>query len=847
MIRVAPLLFWLLAGVGTVWAQTGPVLRNLEANNLVYNEGDPTISITSTLQVASQVPISRAIVQLTDGYVAEQDQLIFSDTEGLRGIYDAPSGTLLLVSYPAGSSGSAVSFQNALRTVTYQNTNLTNPQPGLRGLSIQAFDEQGRASAALTRNLSVLATDNPPELSLPNDAPIAYANPGNGQPVAIFDGLNVVDPDGNTISSAEVTIDEGFRLDEDRLLLTDNSNDDITVTVSSNGQTVTLNGADTPEAYQNALRSIQFSNSTLLVAPTEGNRKITVTVSDQNARSLGVSRFVTVGNADVPPTVSTVTKATTTGADLPFTRGDFASQYRDPESAPFTGIFIRSRPRRGTLLFKGREVNNSSINRGLLVGANEFSELLYRSDSDFTGEDQFLWNASDGSNFAANNATVSIQVSAPEPTIELTVPDAVTVPEEQELRLPPLTLTVNPEVSVTATLSVSNGVLSLPEEVDTLSLLSYASGDGMADPTLVFTGSPAAIAYALSGLLYLPNEGYEGPDALSVSVSASSNATDTGTLTITVVPNNELFRLSNLESGPLTYPANAPPVELTDQLTVEVLDDESTVRIASATVTISEGYTAEEDILGFISSGAITGDQQDNVLTLSGVADASAYQEALRAVTYQNTSDEPVSSKAVTFTLFDETNFASNTVTRSITVQPTGSLTISLPRNMVTVCSDQTDTLVVALTSNQTDVTYEWTCDSGDCGFMGATDQPTVVIAPPRTTQYFVVVSSAGDELQVRDTVDVTVSDCPGTALDIPSGFTPNDDGENDQWVINNAPPPLAVEIFDRYGHSVYQSDDYQNDWRGTYDGTLLPVGTYYYVVTDLDGETYKGAISILR
>ena len=1099
MIRVTYLLCLLLIGTSAVRAQTAPVLSNLEAANLIYNEGDPATPLTNTIQLASQNPITRVAVQIADGYVAGQDRLVFADTEEIRGVYDEATGTLLLLSYPAGSSGSAVSFQNALRTVTYQNTNLTDPQAGLRTLSFRAFDEQNQESPLLTRNLSVLSEDNAPELTLPDDAPISYPAPGSGQPVSVFNGLTVVDPDGSSIVSAEVTIGEGFRLDEDQLALPDDPGDNITVTVDDNRQTITLNGPDSPEAYQRALQGVQFINSTASVAPTDGNRKITATVSDENTQSLGVSRFVAVGNTNVPPTISSVLKATTTGADLSFTQADFADQYRDPENAPFTGIFIRSLPQRGTLFFQGSEVNNSSINRGLLVGPDEFSDLVYQPASDFTGEDRFRWNASDGGNFAANNAAVIITVTAPEPAIEVIVPEAATVQEDRELLLPPVEITVNQNVPVTATLAVSNGVLSLPAEA--VSLVSFASGDGAADLSMVFTGSPSAVAYAMSGLRYLPDENYNGPDALSVSVSVASNATDQGSLAITVVPSDDPFRLTNLESEPLTYVENDPPVSLTDQIAVEDLDSESTLRIAAATITIAEGYVAGEDVLEFAPLLNITGTQQDNVLTLTGVNDISTYQTALRAVTYQNTSDAPAPTKTVTFTLRDEADSTSNTLARGIVIQavedsvrienleasplnyvvendfsristqvtlsdpdtrlidrvvvsvsegydraldslylegfddinaqwndtqgvltltgentletytralrsvryrnnstvrdevsrtlsiqafngdqasevasrdieliandppvvsdftldvmadisyvftpdrfaenyqdpdnePAGeqpaeiritalpqngvliyrsdtlrqsqldstpggyaipfpdldaallsyvptagfvgadaigwnafdgaetaeadasirinvleSLTISLAQDTVLVCPGQSDTLAVTLVSNQTDVTYNWTCD-GDCGFTGPTDQATVAITPTQATQYVISVSSAASGLQAQDTITVTLDDCPAVAPDIPSGFTPDADGVNDQWVISNAPLPLTVEIFDRYGHSVYRSEEYQNDWEGTYEGALLPVGTYYYLVTDPNGETYKGAISILR
>jgi hypothetical protein len=46
------------------------------------------------------------------------------------------------------------------------------------------------------------------------------------------------------------------------------------------------------------------------------------------------------------------------------------------------------------------------------------------------------------------------------------------------------------------------------------------------------------------------------------------------------------------------------------------------------------------------------------------------------------------------------------------------------------------------------------------------------------------------------------------------------------------------VKIFNRWGKIVYESNDYQNNWRGrnnssglTMGTAKLPTGTYYYIV----------------
>lgn len=108
--------------------------------------------------------------------------------------------------------------------------------------------------------------------------------------------------------------------------------------------------------------------------------------------------------------------------------------------------------------------------------------------------------------------------------------------------------------------------------------------------------------------------------------------------------------------------------------------------------------------------------------------------------------------------------------------------------------------------------------------------------------------------------------------LKIPNIFTPNGDGINDFFIIDNDPNvdygneeeaeesrglefesynPLRdyyirteLTIFNRWGRIVYKSSDYNNDW----DGGKLPDGTYFYVlecVGEYNNHRYQGSVTI--
>jgi gliding motility-associated-like protein len=96
----------------------------------------------------------------------------------------------------------------------------------------------------------------------------------------------------------------------------------------------------------------------------------------------------------------------------------------------------------------------------------------------------------------------------------------------------------------------------------------------------------------------------------------------------------------------------------------------------------------------------------------------------------------------------------------------------------------------------------------------------------------------------------------PKIPLNIPEGFSPNNDGIDDTWVIRRSlGTKVSVWVINRWGNEVYKNLNYNNDWRGKGVGNILgedlPEGTYYYIVhgTDIDGKLQKlaGSLTIKR
>ncbi len=80
--------------------------------------------------------------------------------------------------------------------------------------------------------------------------------------------------------------------------------------------------------------------------------------------------------------------------------------------------------------------------------------------------------------------------------------------------------------------------------------------------------------------------------------------------------------------------------------------------------------------------------------------------------------------------------------------------------------------------------------------------------------------------------------------------FTPNNDGSNDVWLIENIEEFERSEIwiYNRVGNLVYQAENYQNNWAGTFEGKDLPEGTYYFIIDLGTGkDPIKGHVTIIR
>jgi len=120
---------------------------------------------------------------------------------------------------------------------------------------------------------------------------------------------------------------------------------------------------------------------------------------------------------------------------------------------------------------------------------------------------------------------------------------------------------------------------------------------------------------------------------------------------------------------------------------------------------------------------------------------------------------------------------------------------------------------------------------------------------PGATTRYTITVTDPGG-CKLSDSLLVTVTE---PVLLIPTGFSPNGDGENDVFrVLNKNLAKLDLAVFDRWGNKLYETTDWTVGWDGTYKGMKQEIGVYvwecsYQFIGESTLKSAKGNVTLLR
>ena len=161
----------------------------------------------------------------------------------------------------------------------------------------------------------------------------------------------------------------------------------------------------------------------------------------------------------------------------------------------------------------------------------------------------------------------------------------------------------------------------------------------------------------------------------------------------------------------------------------------------------------------------------------------------------------------------------------------------------ISICKKET----VQLTVKGNFSSFTWTPSYN----INNTSSSRVIISPEITTAYKVTALTP-EGCITKDTILVTVKDCP---LDffIPDAFTPNNDGKNDIFkpIVTAPLEQYAFSIFNRWGQRIFYTTEISKGWNGKLGGIDQQTDNFVWICTykfyDQPTLFKKGTLLLIR
>ncbi len=160
---------------------------------------------------------------------------------------------------------------------------------------------------------------------------------------------------------------------------------------------------------------------------------------------------------------------------------------------------------------------------------------------------------------------------------------------------------------------------------------------------------------------------------------------------------------------------------------------------------------------------------------------------------------------------------------------------------------DQDDLLLVtsAESNDGSAITFAWSpVDNLSCSDC---QEPTLT---PVGDETYTVVGTDANGCTASDELNISLSFTKDVF--VPNAFTPNGDGRNDQFfVFGQGIVDMTLQIHDRWGSLVFETNDTSIGWDGTHAGEQLNSAVFYYYLntTFVDGDVRQktGDITLIR
>lgn len=155
-------------------------------------------------------------------------------------------------------------------------------------------------------------------------------------------------------------------------------------------------------------------------------------------------------------------------------------------------------------------------------------------------------------------------------------------------------------------------------------------------------------------------------------------------------------------------------------------------------------------------------------------------------------------------------------------------------------------TLTVNSNYNGASLFYSWTPQSNLSCNSCLSPEVSVI-----NNQTYTVIAT--DSLGCIDTAFANINTTmPCVEVFIPTMFSPNNDGLNDEWkVIGTCIKNINVEVFNQWGELIFNTNNQNQSWKGDFKGKTVQNDQYTYkvsvVYSDGNTETFSGYVNVVK
>lgn len=652
-----------------------PSLQNIESTATTYTAGGSAIFITSDLTIGSHptlTTLDSAIIQISNNLDNPDDQLGFSDQLGITGTYTASTGKLLL-----SGTTSLANYQTALRAVTFSNLTGT-PSQLTRTVSITGYKGSSATNTPI-RDIDIIITLTDLNTDISNivfhfDAQdldgdgtansAEVAPPSDNSSVTLWGDLSTNNFDFTTGTAA---IFDSLGFGERGAVEYDGVDNEL----QKGAETAINNSIFSQKAFALTFRTgNNISGFQVIYEQASGARGYNFTIVDGTLYAHAYSR----GDANWGGSNAVRHRVIDLGTILINETYILIAYHNSNEwAAQINNGFLESFENAADMPAVSENValgGNSGNTRHPISLANEngnFDGLIAEFASWNTtlngGQRASLYNYFDDKWGNVPPVLASIEgtnIDFTEGDPDTQISNTITVSDSD-----PHNNMDSAKVSITTNFIAGQ---------DSLIFASTANITGTYNGTtgvLLLSGSDTKANYqaALRSVNYRNTQFNPSTNTRTVEFEIYDwdDVSNTISRNINITNPDATPVLANIESGDLAYTEGNGAVTITSAITVSDIDD---THIESATISITANYFNGEDFLDFTDTGNISGSfaSGSGILTLTGSDTKANYQTALRSVTYENTSSDPVTlDRTISFVINDGDN-NSNTQSRGVTV-----------------------------------------------------------------------------------------------------------------------------------------------------------------------------------